>query len=57
MVGILFNYFWNFRDFLAKHHQGVLLDRFPSFKPCANAFFFLFCCVSRSRQGRTNVLV
>jgi hypothetical protein len=38
--------------FLARQSQGVLLDRVPPFKPSANAFFFLSCCVSRSRQGR-----
>jgi hypothetical protein len=37
-VIVHFNYIWNFRFFLARHPQGVL-DRFPPFKPCANAFF------------------
>jgi hypothetical protein len=50
-VIVHFNYFWNFRVFLARQPQGVLLDRVPPFKPCGNAFF-LSCCVSRSRQGR-----
>jgi hypothetical protein len=37
--------------FLAKHPQGVPLDRFPPFKPCANAFFFSLVVF----QGRVNV--
>jgi hypothetical protein len=53
MVIVHFNYFWNFRVFLAIHRQGVLLDRFPPFKPYANAFFFSLVVF----QGRANVLV
>jgi hypothetical protein len=30
-----------FAFFLARQPQGVLLDRFPPFKPCANALLFL----------------
>jgi hypothetical protein len=29
-----------FAFFLARQPQSVLLDRFPPFEPCANAFFF-----------------
>jgi hypothetical protein len=52
-VIVHFNYFWNFRVFLARQPQGVLLDHVPPFKPCANAFFSLLLCfkvASRSRQ-------
>jgi hypothetical protein len=48
MVIVHFNYFWIFEFFLARQPQGVLLDRFPPFKPCANefslpfSFFFFF---------------
>jgi hypothetical protein len=53
-VIVHFNYFWNYRGFfLARQPQDVLLDRFPAFKPCANAFFFSPVVF----QGRTNVLV
>jgi hypothetical protein len=31
-----------FAFFLARQPQGVLLDRFPPFKPCANEFFLPF---------------
>jgi hypothetical protein len=40
-VIVHFNYFW---FFLARQPQGVLLDRVPPFKPCANAFFSLLLC-------------
>jgi hypothetical protein len=46
-----------FAFFLARQPQGVFLDRFPPLKPCANAFFFLSWCASRSRQSRANILV
>jgi hypothetical protein len=36
---------------LARQSQGVLLDRFPPFKPCANAFFFSLVVF----QGRVKV--
>jgi hypothetical protein len=42
LVIVHFNYFWNFRVFLARQLQGVLLDRFPPFKPCANEFSLPF---------------
>jgi hypothetical protein len=50
-VIVHFNYFWNFRVFLARQPQGVLLDRFPPFKPCANEFSLPFsytkACLTR----------
>jgi hypothetical protein len=38
-VIVHFNYFWNFRVFLATQPQDVLLHRFPPVKPCANENF------------------
>jgi hypothetical protein len=52
-VVVHFNYFWNFRVFSGQQPQDVLLDRFPPFKPCANAFFLSLVVF----QGRANVLV
>jgi hypothetical protein len=40
-----------FAFFLARQPQGVLLDRVPPFKPCANAFFFSLVVF----QGRVKV--
>jgi hypothetical protein len=42
LVIVHFNYFWSFPVFLGRQPQGVLLDRFPPFKPCANEFSLSF---------------
>jgi hypothetical protein len=42
VVIVHFNYFWNFRVFLARQPQGVIPDRFPPFIPCANEFSLPF---------------